>query len=128
MNVLLDTHALIWYSHTPEQLSQKALEIINSQENTISISQVSIWEMQIKISIGKLDLPQSVRELIECQIVSNGFRELNIRNEHLWGLTSLPLHHKDPFDRLLISQAQTDGLVLLSKDSKFATYDVQTIW
>ena len=128
MDILLDTHALIWYSHAPERLSMKALEAIGSPPNTVTISQVSIWEMQIKASIGKLELPQSVRELVERQASTNGFRELRISNEHLWALDSLPLHHGDPFDRLLIAQAQTERMVLLSKDAKFSAYDVQTIW
>ena len=128
MDILLDTHALIWYSHAPERISQRALELINDASSTITISQVSIWEMQIKVAIGKLELPQSVRELVRCQFETNGFRELGIANTHLWALSELPLHHKDPFDRLLVTQAQTEHMVLISKDSKFSAYDVQTIW
>lgn len=128
MNILLDTHALIWYSYNQKYLSQKALNIINDNSNTITISQVSIWEMQIKITIGKLELPQPVKELVKCQLSINGFREQCIMNEHLWALATLPLHHKDPFDRLLITQAQVENMVLLSKDEKFAAYDVLTAW
>lgn len=128
MEILLDTHALIWYSHAPECMSDKALQMIAAPENTIFISQASIWEMQIKASIGKLDLPESVRELVECQQKENGFQELTIRNKHLWAIGSLPLHHKDPFDWLLIVQAQTEGMALLSRDARFAAYSVQILW
>ena len=128
MNLLLDTHAIIWYSFSPQRMTTKALDLINDTSNSIMISQVSIWEMQIKSSIGKLKLPLSIREMVENLYEQNQFSVLTISNQHLWNLEKLPFIHKDPFDRLLISQAQFEDLTFVSADEEIAKYDLKTLW
>jgi len=128
MNILLDTHAVIWYSMAAERLTGRVLAAIDSTSNAIYLSQVSIWEMQIKQSIGKLELPVSVREFVEFQIANNDFTLLQIHNEALWQLESLPRIHRDPFDRLLVCQAQCDDLTLITADRHIPKHDVATLW
>lgn len=127
MNVLLDTHAFIWYSISPEKLSVVALEVIeNANERYLSIA--SIWEMQIKISLQKLDLKESLPTLIKAESEQNDFRILPITQNHIYALAGLPPHHKDPFDRMLIAQAQHEHLTLVTADENIPKYAVQTAW
>lgn len=128
MKVLLDTHCFIWWNLTPEKLSLNSLNLIDNQENTLYLSIASIWEMQIKISIGKLHFDNPLSEIITDQTNINSVQILPIELEHIWQLKNLPLHHKDPFDRMLISQAITEKMSILSIDSVFQNYAVNTIW
>jgi len=128
MNLLLDTHVFIWYTMDADRLSAKALDAIQAAENPIFISQVSIWEMQIKHNIGKLELPFTVQEMVDAQLAKNAFNCLRIKNRHLWQLESLPHIHKDPFDRLLVSQALCENLTLISRDYHIKKYNISTLW
>ena len=129
MKVLLDTHSFIyWIENNLAALSSTAFTIILDQRNTILLSLTSIWEMQIKIQIGKLKLVNDLSVVVEEQQRVNGFQLLSISPQHIYHLSQLPFHHKDPFDRLLISQAMTEGLALLSNDTKFAAYGANVIW
>lgn len=129
MNVLLDTHAFIyWIENNTAALSPMGFTIIADRSNTIFLSLASIWEMQIKIQIGKLKLVNDLSDVVEEQQQVNGMRLLSILPQHIYNLSQLPLHHKDPFDRLLLSQAITAGYSLLSQDSKFAAYGANVIW
>ncbi len=128
MNLLIDTHVFIWYSMASDRLSKTAVDAINDEANAVFISQVSIWEMQIKHDLGKLALPMDVKSMVEGQIGTNDFQLLQIQNEHFWRLAHLPNAHKDPFDRLLICQAQVEELALITCDSKIASYDVNILW
>ena len=128
MNVLLDTHAFIWYSISADKLSKNALDAINTHENRVFLSQVSIWEMQIKHDLGKLHLPKDVKSVVEDQFSSNAIDLLQIKNEHLWLLSDLPKVHNDPFDRLLICQALLDNLAFITCDPKIHRYAVEVIW
>ncbi len=128
MRLLLDTHAVIWYSLSSKQLPESVLNLINEPANEVYLSQGSIWEMQIKQDLGKLTLPISVRELVEQQVQKNSFRILGIKNEHFWALAALPSLHGDPFDRLLISQAIVENYTLVTRDKKIPKYQVATIW
>jgi PIN domain nuclease of toxin-antitoxin system len=128
LNLLLDTYAIIWYSFSPQKITNKTLDLINDTSNSIMISQVSIWEMQIKSSIGKLKLPVSIKEMVENLCEQNQFSVLRISNQHLWNLETLPFIHKDPFDRLLISQAQSEDVIFLSADEERGKYDIKTQW
>lgn len=128
MNVLVDTHVFLWYSLVADKLSNTALDILNNANNSIYLSQISIWEMQIKHDLGKLSLPVDVKTLVEEQIHQNGFILLPIRNEHFWNLAYLPKLHSDPFDRLLVCQAQVEQVDILTKDQNVARYKVNALW
>lgn len=128
MSFLLDTHALLWLYAAPERLSSKAKEIIKNPENTLFISTVSAWEIQIKVQSGKLELAEKLSSIIQEQQAKNGMQILPVILSHIYALEFLPLHHKDPFDRLLIAQAQSDKLNLLTKDSKLESYNVALYW
>jgi len=118
MNILLDTHLLIWAVSTPEKLSEEAKRLI-SGASRIYVSAASIWEMSIKISLGKLsvDLDRLLRQLQVMGVV-----ELPVRWEHSRVVRELPLHHRDPFDRLLVAQAISEPLILLTHDEVLPQY------
>ena len=129
MNVLLDTHSFIyWIEHNTTALSPQAFSIILDKKNFIFLSLASIWEMQIKNQIGKLNLKNQLSEVVTEQQSINGFQLLPISPQHIYNLRQLPFHHKDPFDRMLISQAMTEDFHLLSRDGTFSAYDVKVIW
>ncbi len=129
MNVLLDTHTFIyWIEDNRSAFSDQTLSIITNKSNSIFLSLASIWEMQIKIQIGKLKLENKLSNVIDEQLQINDLRLLTISANHIYNLSQLPFHHKDPFDRLLISQAMTEGFSLLSKDAQITKYQVNVIW
>ncbi len=128
MKLLLDTHTFIWWDSEPAQLSQQALDLCQDQANTLILSVVSVWEMQIKSQLGKLKLNLPLAQIVENQQRINEVHVLPAKLGHILELDNLPLHHKDPFDRLLIAQAQIEDAVLVSKDSAFSGYSVETVW
>jgi len=128
MKLLLDTHTFIWWDSSPQKLSPKALALCQNPENILLLSIGSIWEMQIKIQLGKLSLNLPLPELIESQQQTNNIEVLPINLTHLFTLDRLPNHHKYPFDRLLISQAIVENAVLVSGDSILANYPVKIEW
>lgn len=128
MKLLLDTHTFIWWDSDPEQLSSRVLELCQDQANTLILSVASIWEMQIKVQLGKLKLKLPFAELVENQQRINTIQVLPIELGHVLEIDKLPPHHKDPFDRLLIAQAVVEEAVLLSKDTTFSAYSVQVVW
>jgi hypothetical protein len=123
MKVLLDTHIFIWWDSEPEKLSPNILNLLQRTDTTRYVSHVSLWEIQIKNQLGKLALNQSLSDIYNSQS-KNGISFLPVIPAHIFNLNNLPLHHKDPFDRLLISQALIEGLTLISVDEKFKLYDV----
>ena len=128
MKYLLDTHTFIWWDSDLEKLSHKALELIQNPENVVLISTASIWEIQIKLQLGKLKLGGSLSEIIESQQKVNHFEVLPINLEHVLASDRLPAYHKDPFDRLLAAQALIEDAVLISKDPNLSNYPVQVDW
>jgi len=128
MNLLLDTHIFIWYSVNADKLSKSALDAINDEENLLYLSQASIWEMQIKQNLGKLVLPSDIKSIVKKQLEVNAFELLQIKNEHFWQLADLPKLHKDPFDRLLVCQAQIESLTMVTCDSKISGYGIDVLW
>ncbi|HLK56821.1 MAG TPA: type II toxin-antitoxin system VapC family toxin [Chthonomonadaceae bacterium] len=124
MRILLDTHIFIWWDSTPDQLSAEARRLCEDADNTLVLSIASVWEMQIKYQLGKLSLHKPLPDLIRSQQQTNGLELLPVQLEHVYALSSLPPHHKDPFDRLLIAQARTEGLALVSMDAAFQQYPV----
>lgn len=123
---LLDTHTLLWFLKDSPKLSNRALEIITT-ENEIFFSIVSLWEIVIKKSIGKLDLTSSIQE-IEDLCYEKDVSLLQIKSKHLDKIMELPNIHNDPFDRLIISQSIIENLILITKDSNIPYYPVKTVW
>lgn len=125
---LIDTHVLIWIDSSPENLSPRAIAIIENPSNDIWISTVSLWEMQIKRQLGKLSLAIPIAEIVSVQIKQNHFQLLDICLPHVLNLDNLPLHHKDPFDRMLISQAMFGKMAFISQDPFAKNYPIEVIW
>ena len=128
MKLLLDTHTFIWWDNEPDKLSPKVIDLCQDQNNRLILSVVSIWEIQIKSQLGKLTLNHSLADLVEGQQHANQIEILPIELTHVLALNKLPSHHKDPFDRLLIAQANTENAFLLSKDAVFSAYSVNVLW
>jgi PIN domain nuclease of toxin-antitoxin system len=128
MKFLLDTHTFIWWDSDPLKLTPQVLNICQDPENLLLLSVVSVWEMQIKLQFGRLKLTLPLAELVAGQQQTNKIVILNVKLEHILALEKLPPHHKDPFDRLLIAQANIEEAVLVSKDQIFKEYPVQTVW
>jgi len=125
VNYLLDTHTFLWWLSDSDQLSGQARKIISDSDNRIFMSCASQWEIAIKVSINRLTFPM---DEMETELVKNGFEFLNITTPHIMRTTSLPLHHRDPFDRMLIAQAQSESLILISKDHIFPKYGISIAW
>ena len=125
MRYLLDTHVLLWISAEPERIPARVIEVIEEPSNTALVSVASIWEAAIKIGKGKLKF--SVDDLL-AELKQQPFDILPIEIRHVQGLRGLPPIHKDPFDRILISQAIIDDLLLVSVDSHFHNYGVKVFW
>jgi len=121
MKYLLDTHIILWLAENSSKLSDKAKEIILNESNDKFVSVASCWEVSIKLSLKKLDLIGGIGEFFRI-IEENGFRLLHISEETLINLETLPFHHRDPFDRLLIATAIANELALLTDDSPLMTY------
>src|SRR4028118_2428292 len=130
MRLLLDTHTLIWFFAGNSQLSATARILIEDEDNNKLVSIASIWEMAIKQSKGRLNLSLPLHEYIGQKLSLEDFNLLNINLDHLSEIATMPFHHNDPFDRLLIAQAIREGIPILSKDSAFDAYskNVNLIW
>jgi len=128
VNLLLDTHAFLWFIGGNASLSKKARALIEDETNRVFLSTASLWEIAIKISLGKLVLSEPFEVLIPEQLSSNGIELLDISIFHASRIIDLPFHHRDPFDRLLVVQAQVEGLALISKDESFDTYAISRLW
>ncbi len=122
MRCLLDTHTLLWARSAPDLLSADAVAILQSPDNALYVSVASLWECAIKSSIGKLDVPKDF-----FQIVSQDYRLLEIEVPHIELSAHLPMHHRDPFDRMLVAQAQLGGLTLITRDRTIAKYDIAIV-
>jgi PIN domain nuclease of toxin-antitoxin system len=128
MRLLLDTHVLLWWHDQPVRLTEAAYGAISDSGNDVFLSVVNGCEIQVKAQLDKLTLPKPLRVLFQEEQTTNSFRLLPVTLEHVYTLDSLPLHHRDPFDRLLIAQAHREGLTLVTHDPKFAAYSVSLLW
>ena len=129
MNLLLDTQALLWFILDDPKLSRKALNTIVSTEGMIFISPASLWEIAIKISLGKYELPGAFQKFWNEQLHINDFTLLPVAISHTARVAELPYHHKDPFDRLIIAQSLVEMLPVVSSDTMFDRYNgVQRVW
>jgi len=127
MKLLLDTHIFIWWADQPEGLSPAALSALEDEANELLLSVASVWEMQIKIQLGKLKLSLSLKELVKNQQQTNDLTVSPVALTHVLALDALPFHHKDPFDRLLIAQSISEGLTVVTADSQFSAYSVKLL-
>lgn len=128
MDVILDTHVFLWFIAGEERLTPLARATIEEPDNEMFLSVASIWEMAIKYSLGKLVLTRPFGELIPAQLELNGISVLPLAVSHAAAVASLPFHHRDPFDRILVAQALTEQLPILSNDAVFDAYGVTRIW
>lgn len=122
--VLLDTHALLWSVGDTERLSPAAREVLEAGDVRAYVSAASIWEIAIKRAVGKLRVPDDLLE----QVAAARFDELAITSTHATRAGALPLHHGDPFDRMLVAQAQSENLMLITSDARIAAYEVRVLW
>ncbi len=120
---LLDTHIILWWLMTPDNLSAAAHQIITDRHNTIFVSSISFWEMSIKSSLGKLTLPNNLLTILK----TDGFKVLPLIPEESLTIMDLPPIHQDPFDRMLIAQAKYNNLVFLTRDKKIQEYPIPII-
>lgn len=128
MKVLLDTHSFLWWESNSARLTSSALALCKRQDVTLMLSLASVWEMQIKVQIGKLNLKPILSEIIKRQRIENKIQILPIRLPHIYALERLRPHHKDPFDRMIIAQAMTENCPVISADQIFQHYPVNVIW
>ncbi len=128
MRLLLDTHTFLWFIEGSLNLSSVARTLIENRENQRVLSIASLWEMSIKISIGKLELGMSLTELVRREVYGNVVTLLEIQPSHLDELAKLPFHHKDPFDRLLVAQSLVERIPIVTKDKAFGSYPATLLW
>ena len=128
LDLIFDTHSFIWWADEPMKLSQAALAALENEDNRLFVSDVSIWEIQVKVQLGKVKLKFSLEDLLESQQRNNEVKILPITTEHILALNNLPFHHKDPFDRLLIAQSIVEGFSIVTADSEFPAYPAKLLW
>jgi len=128
MTLLLDTHTVLWFWWDDPQLSVTARTQICDPANRKLVSPATAWEVAIKVSLKKLDIGGPYRGFFPQHMLRNNFEWLAISDDHLAALVDLPFHHKDPFDRLLIAQALTEGIPIVSADAQFDAYGVTRVW
>ena len=128
MKYLLDTHTLLWFLKGDKKLSDKARQLIDSPHNAKFLSIVSLWEIAVKVSLGKLVLDKSFERLFPEQLYFSRIEILDITVDSLIKLTTLPFHHRDPFDRLIIAQALVEGIPIIGADAAFDAYGISREW
>ena len=128
MRILLDTNAFLWSITGDRKLGKNAAKAFLKEDNSLLLSVASLWEITIKVCIGKLFMPKPISNFLLDQLRLNGVNLLEISPEHVFGLEELPLHHADPFDRLIISQGIAEKVPIVSGDAVFRKYPVRVIW
>ncbi|HEX5727235.1 MAG TPA: type II toxin-antitoxin system VapC family toxin [Longimicrobiaceae bacterium] len=128
MKLLLDTHALLWFLGGNERLSAQARSAIEDLSNQRLFSMAGAWEVAIKVSLGKLSLHAPFEQLVPGELRANAIELLPILPQHVIALASLPFHHRDPFDRMLVAQATVEGASVVSADPTLDAYEIPRIW
>lgn len=128
MKLLLDTHTLLWMFAAPDRLGEQAAEAVVNVENALSVSAGSLWEIAIKIGIGKLELGQDWSRRLDRRMSQGNITVLPIGIRHCARVSKLPHHHRDPFDRLIIAQSLAEKLPVVSRDEHFDRYGVKRLW
>jgi PIN domain nuclease of toxin-antitoxin system len=127
LRILLDTQVWLWMQSDPARLGARALAIVVDPENELLLSAASSWEIAIKYALGKLPLPTAPHEYVPSRMQASGTDALPITHTHALSVASLPTHHRDPFDRLLVAQAQTESLPILTADPQIGRYEVNVL-
>src|SRR3954463_5510065 len=127
MRILLDTQCWLWMLLSPERFSARARGLVEKREHLLYLSAASAWEIAIKHALGKLRLPESPVTYVPARLAALGIQPLAIEHQHALHVATLPAHHRDPFDRLLVAQAQIDDLPILTADPLIGAYDVKII-
>ncbi len=128
MKLLLDTHAFMWWHSEPERIPKDTLILLQNPNHELLVSLASLWEMQIKIQLGKLTLKDDLEVMVSNQQEQNNISLIYITFAHILELRNLPPHHKDPFDRIVIAQSKVENATLISRDPVFQNYDCSVIW
>jgi PIN domain nuclease of toxin-antitoxin system len=128
MKLLLDTHTFLWFIEGDARLSARARRLIEDPGNEIYLSAASLWKMGIKASLGKLQLQRPFAMLIPQEIADNQIMLLDITCDHVVAITTLPFHHRDPFDRMLIAQSLVEQIPIVSADAVLDAYSVTRLW
>lgn len=128
MRVLIDTHAFIWWNTEDERLSDRARRVMEDEASEIFVSVGSIWEVATKVAKGRLEIPGDLETYVDERLAANRWVALSIDRRHVIRAASLPVIHRDPFDRILIAQAQLDDMPIVTTDAAITRYDVETIW
>ena len=128
MRLLLDTHAFLWWLANDRRLSREARRAIEDPANAVLVSAASAWEIAIKAGLGRLDLPEPPKTYVPDRIARSGFVELPVSVAHAVRVAGLPHHHRDPFDRLLVAQADVEGVRLVSRDPLLVPYGADLLW
>lgn len=128
MKALLDTHVFLWWIMDDPQLSDRSRELITNRNNIFYLSAASGWEIMIKARLGRLQLPKNPQRFISEQLSLNNIESLPVQMSHALHTITLPDYHRDPFDRILIAQAQLEKLAILSADPQIIKYEVKVIW
>ncbi|WP_353930897.1 type II toxin-antitoxin system VapC family toxin [Okeanomitos corallinicola TIOX110] len=127
MKLLLDTQCFLWWFAEPERLNEEVISHIADESNELWFSVASVWEMGIKVAIGKLPLPEPLDSYVSSRMTKLGVKSLEITTSHALRTVVLPLHHRDPFDRMIIAQAQMESMMVVTADSMFKDYQDTTI-
>ncbi len=128
MRLLLDTHAFLWFILDEPQLSAKADALISDPNNDMLVSPASYWEIAIKISLGKYSLPEPYELFMEREIAANDFHILHIEPKHTAIVSTMPFHHRDPFDRLIVAQATVEQIAVVRSDAALDAYGITRHW
>jgi len=128
MRALLDTHTFLWWIMDSPKLSSRVRKIISDGKNELFLSAASGWEIAIKAQLGRIQIPDKPELFISEQMVANAIQGLPIQISHAVHVYNLPTHHRDPFDRMLVAQAQLEGLAILTNDPQISLYPVKVIW
>ena len=126
--ILLDTECWLWWHFHPERLNTQALAVFEERRHPLLLSAASSWEIAIKAALERLELPSSPERFVPERMAEDGIDPLGISHAHALGVARLPAHHADPFDRLLIAQAQVERCAILTADSQFFRYEVELFW
>jgi PIN domain nuclease of toxin-antitoxin system len=128
VRLLLDTHAFLWYVLDDQQLTAKARALISDSNNEINVSPASYWEIAIKISVGKYSLSEPLDAFIDREMAANDLQILHIAPQHAAIVSTMPFHHRDPFDRLIVAQAIVEQTPIISGDPVLDAYGVTRLW
>ena len=128
MNLLLDSHVFVWLRQEPHRIGVMAISEMMLTSSRLFLSSATLWELQIKINLGKFDFGDPLSIVIADEFRANSIELLQIENKHIFNLSNLPLHHRDPFDRMLISQALVEDMTVVTVDPKFSEYGTKVLW